>query len=239
MDNINNIIINKLSENNCKVIKILLVISIIILLILLYNLRKHYQKKNNIFLTTDNYKQFKILEENWSIIRDEIPEFDINQIKISREQGVWMGDTMDKFAEKFNNKLEWFKAWSNTDSWYNFPLMYKNKIPGNAEELCPNTCKILKSFNNIRIAGFSLLVPNGDIQSHTDTTGPNFNSMALNMPLVGKKSSLYVRPHDHKNFYKYTHTNGKAVIFNAEQEHFADNKDNSYRIILYLDFGTN
>lgn len=238
MMSINNII-EKLTDNNCKLIKIILLILIIILLVSIYKLRKFYQKKNNIFLTTDNYKEFKILEDKWNIIKNEIPDFDISNNMISRAQEVWLGDSMDKFAEKFNSKAEWFKAWSNSDSWYNFPLIYKNKLVGNAEEICPQTCNILKSFNNIRIAGYSLLIPNGDIQVHNDTTGPNYNSMALNMPLTGKKSSLYVRPHEHTKFYKYTHTNGKAVIFNAEQEHFADNKDNSYRVILYLDFGIN
>jgi aspartyl/asparaginyl beta-hydroxylase (cupin superfamily) len=29
---------------------------------------------------------------------------------------------------------------------------------------------------------------------------------------------------------------GKAVIFNSELEHYADNKSNSNRIILYIDF---
>ena len=240
MNNIDNNIINKLTTNNCKLIKLILVILIIILIIILlvalYKLRIYCHKKNNIFLTTDKYTKFKILEDNWNTIKDEIPDFDINKISIIRD--VWYGDSMDKFVNNLNDNVYWFRAQTHIDTWFNFPIMYKNKFVGNVEEICPKTCNLLKSFNNIRIAGFSLLLPNGNIDIHTDETGPTYNSMALNMPLIGKKSSLYIKPNNQDKFVKYTHINGKAVIFNSEQEHYADNKHNSYRVILYIDFNT-
>lgn len=232
-------IIYKITENNFKLLKIIIAILIIILLISVYKLDKFYKNKDNIFLKTDKYTQFKILEDNCNIIKNEIPDFDINKDMLSRKQDVWLGDKMDDFAEKINKNVDWFKAWSNTDSWYNYPLIYKNKFVGDVESKCPNTCNILKSFNNIRIAGFSLLTPNGDIQPHNDSTGPTYNSMALNMLLTGTKSSLYVKPYDHINYYQHNHKIGEAIIFNAEQYHFADNKDDSYRVILYIDFDIN
>jgi beta-hydroxylase len=222
-----------------KIIFLLIIIIIFIILFLACRIIFFFKNKNKIFLTTKQYPQFKILEDNWKIIRKEIPLFNINKISIERSQDTWLGEKMDKFVEKFKNKVEWFKAWADNDSWYNFPIIYNNKFVANVEEICPKTCNLLKIFKNIRIAGFSLLVPNGDIQIHNDTTGPNYNSMAFNMLLTGKNSSLYVKPENSKKFYKYNHKNGRAVIFNAEQYHFADNKYNSNRIILYIDFFTN
>ena len=206
---------------------------------MIFRILNYLKTKNKLFLTTKLYPQFKILEDNWEKIRDEIPFFDINKISIERSKDTWIGEKMDKFAEKFKDKVEWFKAWTDSESWYNYPIIYNNNFVANVEEICPNTCNLLKLFNNIRIAGFSLLTPNGDIQIHNDATGPNYNSMAFNMLLYGKKSSLYVKLENQTKFYKYNHKDGKAVIFNSEQYHFADNKDNSHRIILYIDFFTN
>lgn len=240
-------IIDNLTKNNYKLIKIILVILIIIVGI--YKLRNYHKKnnisltkdkykENNIFLTTDKYKQFKILEYNWNIIKDEIPDFDINKDMLYRPRETAYGESLDIFIENFKDKAEWTQAWTKNAVWYHFPIIYKNKCVGNVEEICPDTCNLLKSFNNIRVSGFALLLPNGKVDIHHDEVGPTFNSMALNMLLTGKKSSLYIKPNNHDKFLKYTHTNGKAVIFNSEQEHYADNQDNSHRVILYIDFST-
>jgi beta-hydroxylase len=217
-------------------------IFIIICLIVLLILCCIYQYCNNdqkyIFYSSNDYPQFKIIEENWEIIRDEIPDFDINNIKIKRNKDVWDNEKMESFAKILADDPQWFKSWDNTNVWYSFPLMYHGQIVGKVKEICPITCKLLESLNNVRIAGFSLLTPLGELEKHQDDTGPNFKSMALNMNLTGDKCSLLIKPDAKNKYYEHYHQKGKAVIFNAEPWHYAKNYDNKNRVILYIDFWT-
>ena len=194
-------------------------------------------KKINTFQNSesnDRYNKFKILEDNYKMILDEIPPFDITKITIERKRNEWNNEEGAMFLDKMNNNIEWVGSWDPSKKWFNFPLMYYNKVIGSAETICPNTIKILKQIGDINIAGFSLLLPTASLIRHTDTTGPNYDSMALNYFLVGDKSNLYVK--FNKKYNTYTHERGKLVIFNSENEHYADNMGTENRIILYVDF---
>ena len=207
---------------------------IVCIIYIFYNNDDTIEKQ--LFLSSDNYPQFKNIEEKWEIIRNEIPDFDINKIKIKRNKDVWDNDKMNQFAQILADTPQWFKSWDNTNVWYSFPLMYHGKIVGKVKDICPITCKLLEDLGNVRIAGFSLLTPLGELEKHQDDTGPNFKSMALNMNLTGDNCSLLIK---HKNkYYEHFHQKGKAVIFNAESWHYAKNYDNKKRIILYIDFWT-
>ena len=65
---------------------IFIIICLIIMLIL-YCIYKYYNNEKNLFYSSNDYPQFKIIEDNWKLIRDEIPDFDINNIKIKRCMG--------------------------------------------------------------------------------------------------------------------------------------------------------
>ena len=214
-------------------------IIIIIFLIIIYILYYIYNNKKHIFYSSIDYPQFKNIEEKWKMIRNEIPDFDINKIKIKRNKNVWDNDKMTQFAQILADSPQWFKSWDDTNVWYSYPLMYHGKIVGKVKDICPNTCKLLEDLGNVRIAGFSLLTPLGELEKHQDDTGPNFRSMALNMNLTGDKCSLLIKPRYSFKYYEHYHQKGKAVIFNAEQWHYAKNYDNKNRIILYIDFWTN
>jgi aspartyl/asparaginyl beta-hydroxylase (cupin superfamily) len=75
--------------------------------------------------------------------------------------------------------LDDYNVADDTNVWYSFPLMYHGKVVGKVKEICPITCNLLEELGNVRIAGFSLLTPNGTLEKHQDDTGPNFKSMAL------------------------------------------------------------
>ena len=212
---------------------IIICLSIICIIYLFYN---NKIVKKQLFLSSDDYTQFKNIENNWKIIYNEIPKFNINNIKIKRNKDVWDNKKMKEFADILANNPQWFKSWDTTSVWYSFPLMYHGKIVGKVKDICPKTCKMLEKLGNVRIAGFSLLTPNGILEKHQDDTGPNFKSMAFNMNLTGDKCSLLIKPTNSFNFYEHFHKKGKAVIFNAEQWHYAKNYDNQNRIILYIDF---
>jgi aspartyl/asparaginyl beta-hydroxylase (cupin superfamily) len=181
-----------------------------------------------------SYNKFKLLEDSYKDIICEIPQFDINKVSIYREQNEWNNEKGIKLAQKLHTNKEWVGSWDISKKWFNFPLMYYDNVIGFAETLCPTTISILKKIGGINIAGFSLLLPNASLQPHTDSTGPTYNSMALNMHLIGDNSTLYVKQND--SYHTYTHKNGNIVIFNSENEHYADNTGCVNRIILYIDF---
>jgi aspartyl/asparaginyl beta-hydroxylase (cupin superfamily) len=200
-----------------------------------------------LFYTTEKYPKMKILEDNYEIIKNEIPEFIFENIKIKRTRDDWDEKAQDLIKSLEHNE-DWIFSWQAEDKWFSFPLMYKNHPIGLAEKICPNTIKILKSLGNIKTCGFTLLYPKSSLGIHTDDVGPSFNSMALNMLLTGTDSDLSI----YYNNSEYTvaqeascrtcskrthiHEYGKAVIFNSELLHSASNNGDTNRVILYIDF---
>jgi beta-hydroxylase len=215
---------------------LIVVIFIIVILFLHYCLSYYKNKCNEYFFTVDKYPKMKILENNWKIIKNEIPYFDINTITFERQQDEWLNDKADVLLIKLKNNDNWIKSWTDNNMWFNFPLMYQNQPIGKAEEICPKTIKLLKKLKNIQVAGYSLLVPYGEIDFHTDSTGPSFNSMAFNMKLTGGHCDLTVKSNN--KMYTHIHQVGKPVIFNSELKHQAINHSDKNRIILYIDFMT-
>ena len=189
----------------------------------------------DLFYTTKKYPKMKILEDNYEIIRKEIPDFVFEKIKIKRTRDEW-GDKATELFKILQTNREWVFSWQAEESWFSFPLMYKNFPIGYAEEICPNTIKILKSLGNIKTCGFALLYPKSSLPIHRDDAGPSFKSMALNMLLTGNDSSLNIYENNTKHIYK--HNYGKAVIFNSELLHSATNNGDINRVILYVDFDT-
>lgn len=185
------------------------------------------------FYTTKDFPKMKILEDNYEIIKSEIPNFVFENIKVKRKRNDWGNNGVKLFLDLQNNK-EWIFSWQAEDRWFSFPLMYYNNVIGLAEEVCPNTIKILKSLGNIKTCGFTLLYPHSSLDIHTDFVGPSYNSMALNMSLTGTDSDLNI--YHNNNKHTYNHKNGKAVIFNSELNHNASNNGDTNRVILYIDF---
>lgn len=187
--------------------------------------------KMSAFLTTQDHPQLKILEDQYSDIVSEIPKLKI--LNYTREREAWNNSNMDIMYDelKFNDK--WIESWQS--GWYNFPLIYNNKVVGKAQEMCPQTIKILKKIN-VKISGFSLLKANSEINAHTDLTGPSYGSMACNMLLTNNLAKLYLAQKNEIHIHQ--HMPGQAVIFNSENMHFATNESDTDRVILYLDFKT-
>jgi hypothetical protein len=197
-----------------------------------------------IFYNTNHYRIVKILEEHWDIIASEIPFFDINNLSNYTERRLekWINSPNFDFEEYIKNiKSKWYKGCEGIDinnTWYNFPLAYKDNILGEAEKICPKTISLLKKLKCKQIVGYSLLLPNSKIGKHNDITGKYYNSMAGNLLLTdNKKSNLII--YNNKEKHTYDHRQGKMVIFDSTQFHSAENNDPEVRVILYIDFKTN
>ena len=165
----------------------------------------------------DNYLQIKSIQDNWIDIKNEIPKFDINTITLKRENDEeWFNDDGLSIFNKLEFNDNWIR-WDYKGYMYTFPLIYKNNIVGKAGEICPKTTSILKSLNNINIIGYSLLLPNSSIDWHTDLTGPNYNSMAFNMKLIGDKCDLKIKKNN--NIYVHNHVSGSKKYIKLYQKH--------------------
>jgi len=190
-------------------------------------------RKPGYFYSTADYPVVKAVENEWQNIAQEIPPFDSSRMQqyVKRSRTAWNNKEAEETLPAL--KSEWMQGWQGHDVWYNFPLMYHNQVIDRAGLVCPITIELLKTIPNVQIAGFSMLVPHSRLTPHTDLTGTAHGSMALNLPLTrNANASLYVLD------AVYSHVTGKAVIFDATQEHWADNKSNEPRTILYIDFKT-
>ena len=195
-----------------------------------------YMDTSQLFFTTNDYPELKILEDNWKIIASEIPPFDINKLDEypKRTRSAWNNEEGKQLADSL--KSVWVQGWQGDRIWYNFPLMYHNTIIDRADEICPQTIKLLKQISTIQIAGYSILMPKSKLPIHTDLTGKKHGSMACNFLLTDNNASLYVKDND---FKEHKHKQGNLVVFDSTNKHYADNKDDEIRVILYIDFKTN
>jgi hypothetical protein len=216
-------------------VKIILIL--VVGLLFLWSVRSWYQRRkaNTLFYTTIDYPEVKVVEDNWKSIAFELPPFDMtkkNQYP-KRSRSAWNNE--EAARELMNTKSIWMQGWQGDQVWYNFPLMYQNLVIDQADKICPKTIEILKHIPHVQIAGYSMLLPNSKLAPHTDLTGKKYGSMALNMPLTPIKdesAALYILDSVHK------HKTGKAVIFDSTQTHWADNRSEKPRVILYIDFKT-
>ena len=183
------------------------------------------------FLSTDSFPKFKVLERHHVAIGAEIPAFCKGDVTLKRDMKSWYNSEGGKdLVERLQTESKWIASWDDAGVWFNFPLVV-NDIPlPHAEAVCPQTISLLKSLGGINVAGFSLLLPKSRLPAHTDGTGPSFGTMAFNMKLTGGLATLHVGGKTHR------HMIGKAVIFNSEVPHYAKNDGTSERTLLYIDF---
>lgn len=87
-----------------------------------------------------------------------------------RSHKVW-ADTKEigSLLHHINNEEQtsWYKAWF--DGWYNLPLMIDNQVV--CDSKFPKAIECIKRIKNVKIAGFSYLLPNAQIGNHQDSMG--------------------------------------------------------------------
>ena len=195
--------------------------------------------QEKLFYNTNDtpFQKLKILEHNYKLILSEIPKFDISTVTIRRNDDEWLDKIPQETFDKLKNVNNWVEGWNKEkNTWYNYPLLVNDIVMCNTDKTCPKTIQLLKMCGmKINIAGYALLLPNTKLMVHQDLqTGPTNNKAAFNLMLTGTDSNLYVKDKNN-NFGKYIHEDGKAVIFNSELEHYADNNGSRIRYILYMD----
>jgi beta-hydroxylase len=159
-----------------------------------------------------NFPNYKILEDNWKIIKDEA----LNMIDKGKATTI-QGDMF--FKDKITSDGKWKKYYIK---WY-------NPISKEVEYNCPNTTKLINSIPEIKIAMFSILEPGAYIKPHY---GPFKSCLRYHLGLdTPEENNCFISVNEEK----YSWKNGESVLFDDTFEHYVRNNTNKRRIILFCD----
>lgn len=168
----------------------------------------------------------EIILDKWKEIRNE----GLKQIKYAPELNVTRNKNPDMKLPF--EKHGWVRGWTNDPKWLNYGIFYNNLFLENNGSFCPETSKVAKELSknyDILMLGYSLLKPHGEIPNHKDFSHSNYKIYHLGLSIpdpekcvlqVGKK--------------KFHHKDGEILNFDDNIEHYAYNKTNRFRLILYI-----
>ena len=158
------------------------------------------------------FPQLDLLQANWEAIRSEaLSLFDEGHIRA---------------AEKHNDASfdSFFKQ-----GWKRFYLKWYGEPLASAEALCPQTVKLLNSIPSVKAAMFTLLPPGSKLNPHRD---PFAGSLRYHLGLITPNSDdcrIFVDGQMH------AWGDGKDVVFDETYVHWAENKTDQTRVILFAD----
>ena len=167
---------------------------------------------NKPFIDTDRFPDMKVVTDNWQMIRDEALQlFDEGHIRAAA------GYNDLGFNSFFRRGWKRFYV-----KWYDKPLP-------SAQALCPKTAALVQSIPSINGAMFALLPPGGKLGKHRD---PFAGSLRYHLGLVTPNSP---ECHIHVDGQPYYWRDGEAVMFDETFIHWAENKTDIQRVILFCD----
>ena len=167
---------------------------------------------NQPLLEVRQFPELSLLRENWQTIRDEgLQLFDEGYIRA---------------ASSYNDLG--FNSFFRT-GWKRFYLKwYDNPLPS-ARRLCPKTVALVQSIPTIHGAMFAVLPPGGRLVAHRD---PYAGSLRYHLGLITPNADTC------KIFIggePYYWKDGEDVLFDETYIHYAENKSDVTRLILFCD----
>ena len=168
--------------------------------------------KKSVYIDVDNFPELKVLEDNWIAIRDEA-------IALNNDTHIKSSEEKDDLG--FNS---FFKT-----GWKRFYLKWYGASLHSANKLCPKTVDLINSISSIKGAMFAMLPPGARLVKHRD---PYAGSFRYHLGLTTPNSEECFISVDGKKYYW---KDGEAVMFDETFIHFAENKTNTNRIVLFLD----
>jgi len=167
---------------------------------------------NKPFLELDQFPELARLRQNWQTIRDE-------GLKLFDEGHIRTAATYNDLG--FNS---FFRA-----GWKRFYLKwYDNPLPS-AQALCPKTVALVQSIPTIHGAMFAVLPPGGRLVAHRD---PYAGSLRYHLGLVTPNADTCKIFIDGEPYYW---KDGEDVLFDETFIHYAENKSDVTRLILFCD----
>jgi beta-hydroxylase len=164
------------------------------------------------YLPLQDFRELRLLEENWEIIRDEA-------LRVKEMSRI-------KAAER--NDDAGFNSFFKT-GWKRFYLKWYDASHPSAQQWCPKTVELLRRVPCVKAAMFAELPPGAQLNHHRD---PFAGSLRYHLGLVTPNSERCFIEVDGR---RYHWRDGKGVIFDETYIHWARNDSDQNRIILFCD----
>ncbi|PCK08863.1 MAG: lipid A hydroxylase LpxO [Alteromonadaceae bacterium] len=164
------------------------------------------------YIDVNTFPELKVLQDNWKTIRDEAKN-------LHKDSHIKASDERDDLAFNSFFRTGWKRFYL---SWYGADLK-------SAKQLCPQTLALLKGIPNIKAAMFAMLPPGARLVKHRD---PFAGSLRYHLGLITPNSNdCYINVDGEK----YAWRDGEPVMFDETYIHYAENKSDQNRIVLFLD----
>jgi beta-hydroxylase len=167
---------------------------------------------NKPFVDVDKFTDLRPLTDNWQTLRQEALQlFDEGHIRAAAKYNdLGFTSLMKRGWKRFYVK------------WYDDPLP-------SAMALCPKTVALVQSIPSVNAAMFALLPPGSELGRHRD---PYAGSLRYHLGLQTPNSEecrIFV------DGQPYHWRDGEAVMFDETYVHWAENKTDQMRVILFCD----
>ncbi|WP_259071417.1 aspartyl/asparaginyl beta-hydroxylase domain-containing protein [Mucilaginibacter sp. X4EP1] len=168
--------------------------------------------ENQPYISQSHFPQLTLLKDNWQTIRDEA-------LQLEREELI-------KGSDKYNDMG--FNSFFRR-GWKRFYLKWYDDFHPSAKKYCPQTVDLLKQIPNVKAAMFAVLPAGSELLMHRD---PYAGSLRYHLGLITPNSELC---HIVVDGQSYAWKDGEDVIFDETYIHYAENKTDIDRIILFCD----
>ncbi len=168
--------------------------------------------ENKPYIKQSNFPQLSLLKNNWEIIRDEA-------LDLEREELI-------KGSDKYNDMG--FNSFFRR-GWKRFYLKWYDDFHPSAKKYCPKTIELLQAIPEIKAAMFAVLPGGSELLMHRD---PYAGSLRYHLGLITPNSE---QCHIVVDGQSYAWKDGDDVIFDETYIHYAENKTDIDRIILFCD----
>lgn len=169
--------------------------------------------ENQPFLSMSHFPELQVLRDNWQVFREEgLNLFDEGYIRQAAS----------------DNDLA-FHSFFRT-GWKRFYLKWYDEPQASAKVLCPRSVELVDKLPGINAAMFAMLPAGARLGKHRD---PFAGSLRYHLGLVTPNSddcAIYV------DGQKYSWRDGQDVMFDETFIHWAENKTDQDRMILFCDF---
>jgi len=167
---------------------------------------------NRPFVSVDTFPELKKLADNWQTLRDE-------GLALIADGHVRAAVSYNDLGFNSLYRRGWKRFFVK---WYDAPLP-------SAQSLCPKTVALVQSIPGVNAAMFALLPPGGDIGRHRDPfAGALRYHLGLSTP-NSKECHIVV------DGEPYHWRDGEGVVFDETFIHWAENRTDQPRLILFCD----
>ena len=167
---------------------------------------------NRPMLRVDDFPELHTLREHWQEIRNEA-------LALMETGAIRKPDTPNDLA---------FASFYKRD-WRRFYLKWYGDYLPSAQRLCPRTVELLGRTPSVHAAMFAVLAPKSHLVRHRD---PFAGSVRYHLGLVTPNSD---RCRIFVDGQPYVWHDGEDVVFDETYVHRAENKTDTWRIILFCD----